>query len=214
MEVLFSNLGYLLRGAVVTIELAVACLALSTVMGLLLGVAAFMGPLWLRAPITVYVFTIRGIPVLVLMFLGYFGLPALGIDISSYVAVGGALTLYSGSYVTEIVRGVLLTIDQGQILAGRSIGLRWWQLLWHVQAPQAIKLALPQLLNNAVIMVKATSYSSIVGVWEMTYASREIVERTLAPFQIFLGVMVIYFAICYPLGLLSRRLEKRFMFSL
>lgn len=214
MGILFSSFGYLLRGALVTVELAAACLVLSTILGFVLGVASFMGPFWLRAPVTAYVFVVRGIPVLVLMFLSYFGLPSLGLDISSTVAVGGALTLYSASYVTEIVRGALRTIDPGQILAGRSIGLRWWQLLWHVQAPQAIKLALPQLLNNAVIMVKATSYSSIVGVWELTYASREIVERTLAAFQIFVGVMAIYFVICYPLGMLSRRLERRFMFSL
>ncbi len=214
MDILFSNLPYLLRGALVTVELAAVCLVLSTALGFVLGVSVFMGPFWIRWPITFYVFVVRGLPVLVLMFLSYFGLPALGWDISSVAAVGGALTLYSASYVTEIVRGALGTIDPGQVLAGRSIGLRWWQLLWHVQAPQAIKIALPQLLNNAVIMVKATSYSSIVGVWEMTYASREIVERTLAAFQIFVGVMAIYFAICYPLGVLSRRLERRFMFSL
>src|SRR3546814_17746425 len=118
-----------------------------------------MGPWWLRTPIAVYVFSFRGMPVLVLMFLSYFGLPALGLHISSLYAVGGALTLYSATYVTDTVRSALRTVDAGQLLAGRSIGLRWWQLLWHVQLPQSISLAIPPLINNSIVVVKATSYA-------------------------------------------------------
>jgi len=214
MDVLWANLPYLLRGALMTVELAVGCIVASNVLGLALGILLFLGPWWVRAPITVYIFVVRGMPVLVLMFLSYFGLSALGVDISSLAAVGGALVLYSATYVTDTFRGALRTVDAGQVLAGRSIGLRWWQLLWHVQLPQSFSLAIPALINNAIVTVKATSYVSIVGVWELTYASREVVERTFAAFQIFVGVMVIYFAICYPLGVLSRQLEKRFAFSL
>ncbi len=214
MDILWANLPYLLRGALMTVELALVCVVVSNILGLVLGVLAFMGPWWARAPITVYVFAVRGMPVLVLMFLSYFGLPALGVNISSLQAVGGALILYSATYVTDTIRSALRTVEEGQLLAGRSIGLRWWQLLWHIQLPQSISVAIPPLINNSIVIVKATSYASIVGVWELTYASREIVERTFAAFQIFLGVMLIYFVICYPLGLLSRALEKKFKYSL
>ncbi len=214
MDILWANLPYLLRGALMTLELSFACVLISNALGLLLGVLLFMGPWWVRAPITVYIFAIRGVPVLVLMFLSYFGLPMLGVDISSLNAVGGALILYSATYVTDTFRGALRTVDAGQLLAGRSIGLRWWQLLWHVQLPQSISVAIAPLINNSIVIVKATSYASIVGVWELTYASREIVERTFAAFQIFVGVMIIYFVICYPLGMLSQAFEKKFKFSL
>ena len=91
--------------------------------------------------------------------------------------------------------------------------MRRWTMLREVILPQAVKISIPPLLNNSVMMVKQTSYVSVVGVWELTYAAREIVERTLAPFQIFLGVMLLYFLICYPLSLSARALERRFSYD-
>ncbi|TAM82926.1 MAG: amino acid ABC transporter permease [Candidimonas sp.] len=214
MEILWLNLPYLLKGALVTLALSASCIALSNLLGLVLGVLLFMGPRWVRGLITVYIFVFRGIPELVLMFLAYFGLSYIGVNVSSVVAVSGALILYAAAYVTDYFRGALRTVDAGQIAAGRSIGLRWWQLLWHIRLPQAFSLAIPALINTAIITVKGTSYVSVVGVWELTFASVEVVQRTFAAFQIFSGVMLIYFAICYPLGVLSRILEKKFKFSL
>ena len=86
-------------------------------------------------------------------------------------------------------------------------------ILRQVVLPQAARIAIPPLLNNSLTAIKQTSYASIVGVWELTYAAREIVERTLAAFQIFLGVMAIYFLICYPLALAARWSEKRLLVS-
>ncbi|MHA3902876.1 amino acid ABC transporter permease [Castellaniella sp. WN] len=210
MTVLWSNFPYLLQGAVVTLALSVVCILLSNILGFFLGAASFLGPGWLRAPIAIYVFVFRGIPELVLMFLSYFGLAFIGFDIPAIVGVSAALILYSAAYVTDYVRGALRTIDAGQVAAGRSLGLRWWQLFFRIELPQAFSLAIPSLINNAIITIKATSYVSIVGVWELTYASIEIVQRTLAAFQIFFGVMLIYFIICYPLGILARVLERRY----
>lgn len=210
MTVLWNSLPYLLQGAAVTLMLSVVCIVLSNLLGFALGAASFLGSRWLRVPIAIYVFIFRGIPELVLMFLAYFGLAYLGFDIPAIVGVSGALVLYSAAYVTDYVRGALETIDAGQVAAGRSIGLRWWQLFLRIEFPQAFSLAIPSLINNAIITIKATSYVSIVGVWELTYASIEIVQRTLAAFQIFFGIMVIYFIICYPLGILARTLEGRY----
>jgi len=209
INVLLTNLPYLLRGALVTLWLALIVVTLGTLLGTGLGILAAGNSRIMRAAITVYIFALRGIPVLVVMFLGYYAFPALGVRVDAYVAVGLAQIVYVGAFTAEIVRSAILSVHPGQVAAAKSLGMRRGAILREVLLPQAVRIAIPPLLNNSLTAVKQTSYASIVGAWELTYAAREIVERTLASFQIFLGVMVIYFAICYPLSLLARWYEKR-----
>ena len=210
-DVLVKNLPYLLSGAIVTVWLAGAVVLLSTALGIVLGTIGAVGGPAARALVTAYIFVLRGIPVLVVMFLGYYAFPAMGYRVNAYVAVGIAQIVYAGAFVAEIVRSAILSVPSGQVAAARSLGMRRRKILTQVVIPQAIRIAIPPLLNTALTTIKQTSYASIVGAWELTYAAREIVERTLASFQIFLGVMAIYFVICYPLAVLSRRLERRFV---
>ena len=209
ISVLLTNLPYLLRGALVTLWLALIVVTLGTLLGTGLGILAAGNSRMMRAAITVYIFALRGIPVLVVMFLGYYAFPALGLRVDAYVAVGLAQIVYVGAFTAEIVRSAILSVHPGQVAAAKSLGMRRGAILREVLLPQAVRIAIPPLLNNSLTAVKQTSYASIVGAWELTYAAREIVERTLASFQIFLGVMAIYFAICYPLSLLARWYEKR-----
>jgi len=209
VNVLVTNLPYLLRGALVTLWLALIVVTLGTLLGTGLGILATGKSRIMRAAITVYIFALRGIPVLVVMFLGYYAFPALGLRVDAYVAVGVAQIVYVGAFTAEIVRSAILSVHPGQVAAAKSLGMRRGAILREVVLPQAVRIAIPPLLNNALTAVKQTSYASVVGAWELTYAAREIVERTLASFQIFLGVMAIYFAICYPLSLLARWYEKR-----
>ncbi len=209
LSVLVANLPYLLRGAVVTLWLALAVVVLGTLAGAALGIVAALGGRLARAAITAYILTLRGIPVLVVMFLGYYALPAMGVRVSATVAVGLAQTIYVSAFVAEIVRSAIRSVPSGQVAAARSLGMRRGRILIYVILPQAVRIAIPPLLNNALVAVKQTSYASIVGVWELTYAAREVVERTLASFQIFLGAMAIYFLICYPLSLVAAWSEKR-----
>jgi len=209
INVLLTNLPYLLRGALVTLWLALIVVTLGTLLGTGLGILAAGNSRIMRAAITVYIFALRGIPVLVVMFLGYYAFPALGLRVDAYVAVGLAQIVYVGAFTAEIVRSAILSVHPGQVAAAKSLGMRRGAILREVLLPQAVRIAIPPLLNNSLTAVKQTSYASIVGAWELTYAAREIVERTLASFQIFLGVMAIYFAICYPLSLLARWYEKR-----
>jgi polar amino acid transport system permease protein len=209
INVLLTNLPYLLRGALVTLWLALAVITLGTLLGTGLGILATGGSRIVRGLITVYVFVLRGIPVLVVMFLGYYAFPALGLRVDAYVAVGIAQIVYVGAFTAEIVRSAILSVHPGQVAAAKSLGMRRGAILREVLLPQATRIAIPPLLNNSLTAVKQTSYASVVGAWELTYAAREIVERTLASFQIFLGVMAIYFVICYPLSLLARWYEKR-----
>jgi His/Glu/Gln/Arg/opine family amino acid ABC transporter permease subunit len=211
-DILFANLPYLLKGAVRTFWMAALFVAVGSALGIVLGSLSAMAPRFVGALITAYVFVIRGIPILVLMFIAYYAPTATMSGTWIPSAGGAALALYTGSYVTEITRGSILAVPKGQIDAARSIGMRGLAILRHVILPQAVRLSLPSLVNNSVIMIKATAYVSLVGVWELTYAAREVVERTLAPFEIFLGVMLIYFAVCYPLSLLARRLERRYAY--
>jgi His/Glu/Gln/Arg/opine family amino acid ABC transporter permease subunit len=209
LTVLYSNFPYLMSGAVMTIWLSLAVVVVGTAIGIGLGILASVGGRVVRATITAYIFVLRGIPVLVVMFLGYYAVPALGYRVNSYLAVGIAQIIYVGAFAAEIVRSAIVSVPSSQIAAAKSLGMRRYAILAHVVLPQATRIAIPPLLNNSLIAIKQTSYASIVGAWELTYAAREVVERTLASFQIFLGVMLIYFAICYPLALLARWYERR-----
>lgn len=210
MDVAFLNINYLLKAALVTVEMAAATVVLSFICGTALGVAAALGGPVLRAVLTVYVYIVRGVPVLVLIFIAYFGLPRLGVNAPNYVAATIALVIYFAAFVADIVRGSILAVPKSTVEAGKAIGLQWGQLLLQIQLPLGMRLALPPLVTTASIAVKSTSYASIVGVWELTYASREVVERTLAAFEIFFTVMVIYFCICYPISLCATYLQRRF----
>ena len=212
-DIFFSNLPYLMKGAVQTIWLGLAGVGFGTVLGLILGILnAALGGVT-AGLINIYVFIIRGIPVLVWMFLAYYMLPQLGLIIGDTIAVIGSLMIYTGAFVAEIARGAVLSIPKHQIDAAKGLGMNKFRTLWLVIIPQAMKMSIPPLLNNSVMMVKATAYVSVVGVWELTYAAREVVERTLAAFQVFFGVMCLYFLICYPLSIAARHLEKRYSYD-
>jgi polar amino acid transport system permease protein len=209
MDVATQNLGYLLKAAAVTLQMAVATVVLSFIVGTALGIVAALGGALARRVLMAYVFVVRGVPVLVLIFMAYFGLPRIGIDAPNAVAATMALVVYFAAFVTDIVRGSILAVPRTTVEAGKAIGLRRGQILLHIQLPLGLRLALPPLVTTASIAVKSTSYASIVGVWELTYASREVVERTLAAFEIFFAVMLIYFCICYPISLLASYLQRR-----
>lgn len=211
LNILIANLPYLLEGAVITLWLSLIVVTLGTLLGTAIGLWASLGGRIAQAFVTSYIFVLRGIPVLVVMLLGYYAFPALGFRANAYVAVGIAQIIYVGAFVAEIVRSSVLSVSAGQVAAGKSLGMRRVGILRHVVLPQAIRIAIPPLLNNSLTAIKQTSYISVVGAWELTYAAREVVERTLAAFQIFVGVMVIYFLICYPLSLLARWCEKRLL---
>lgn len=210
---LLSSMPYLLQGAVVTLQLAVFTVVISFVVGTLLGSLSAIGPRFASWVITPYIYVVRGVPVLVLIFVAYFALPKLGVTLPPAYAAAIALAAYFAAFVTDIVRGAILAVPKLQVEAAKSIGMMPGQILRKVQLPLALRLAAPPLVTNASIAVKSTSYASIVGVWELTYASREVVERTLEAFQVFAGVMLIYFAICYPISLFAAHLQQRLKFD-
>lgn len=212
-SVLQSNLPYLLQGAVYTVILSVIVVSCGTVLGVGIGVLAAVGGKVIRSVITAYIFVFRGIPVLVVMFLGFYSFPAMGLRLDAYTAVAISMIVYVGAFVAEATRGAIAAVSAGQMEAAKSLGMRKSVIMREIILPQAMRLLIAPVLNISLMAIKQTSYASIVGAWELSFAAREVVERTLAAFQIFLGVMIIYFIICYPLSLAARALEKRLAFD-
>lgn len=207
---LIASLPYLLKGAVYTVALSAVTIVCGLVLGCVLGSVGHYGPGPVRKLVALYVFVLRGLPVLIVIFLFYYLPPVWGIDLDVYVAAGSALVCYSGAFVTEITRGAILAVPAAQTDAAKSLGLKTLPMLRLVVFPQALRFSVPPLLNNTIMSIKVTSYSSVVGVWELTFAAREVVERTLAAFEIFLGVMAIYFLLCFPLSVIAGRMERKF----
>jgi polar amino acid transport system permease protein len=167
------------------------------------------GNQYVRSLVVGYLFLIRGIPLLVLLTFTYYLLPLTGIDLPPFWGVVVVMALYYAAFMSEVFRAGILSLPRAQWDAARSLGMTRRLMLQIVIFPQALRLASPPFVSLCANLVKATSLVSIVGLWELTMASREIVERTLAPFQIFLGAAAIYFCICYTLALYGRYLERR-----
>ncbi len=208
MQVILENLPYLLKAAMMTLRLAIVAIVLSTVVGLLGGVLSVVGGRLLRGFFLAYVYVVRGIPILVQVFLVYFGLPFLGFRVNSYVVAIVAISLHMGALMIEIVRGALVAIPRGQSEAGLALGMMPWLLVWQVLLPQALRAALPPYISFLPVTIKATALASVINIWELTLASREIANRTLATFEIFGVTFAVYFLLCYPFTYAGTRLER------
>lgn len=207
--VLWSSFLYLLRGLAVTLELAAVVLVLGTVGGVLGGTLYVWAGWPIRALLTGFVFVTRGVPLLVQVFGMFFILPLVGLKFSGFTSAALALSLFATATITEIVRGGIEAIPRGQLQAALSLGFLYAQAMRTIVLPQAARIILPPLVSQFVFLVKGTSLVSLVGVAELMYSGREVIERTLLGFQIMAMIWLIYTVICYPLTALGRRLEAR-----
>ncbi len=206
---LLHSYWYLFRGAGMTLLMAGASVVPATLLGGVLALVHVFGGRVARSALQVYLFVVRGIPLLVLLTFVYYLLPLTGIDLPPFWGVVVVMSLYYAAFMSEVFRAGIESLPQAQWDAARSLGMQRHLMLRIVIFPQALRLAAPPFISLCANLVKATSLVSIVGLWELTMASREVVERTLAPFQIFIGAALIYFCICYTLALYGRFLERR-----
>jgi His/Glu/Gln/Arg/opine family amino acid ABC transporter permease subunit len=208
-QALIHNFAYLLRGAEFTLLLSAGSIALSTAIGVGVALLHVFGVAPIRLLVELYLFLARGIPLLILLFAMYYMLPYVGIDLQP--TVGGILVIgvYYGAFMSQVFRAAILSLPNNQWDAARGLGMRRLLMLEIVIFPQAFRIATPPFVNTCMQLIKSTSLVSIIGLWELTMAGREVVERTLAPFQIFAGVALIYFCLCYSLAAYGRHLEKR-----
>jgi polar amino acid transport system permease protein len=206
---LSAILPYLLMGARWTLLLsAIAFLGGGTGAFLLLLLRYGQPRLGARA-VHLYVEVLQGTPLLLQLFLVFFGLPLLGVEVSPLLAAGVALTLYASAFLAEIWRGCVDAIPHGQWDASGALGLRFILQMRYVILPQALRIAVPPTVGFLTQLVKATALASIVGFEELTKAGQIVTNATFRPFLIYGLVAAIYFAMCYPLTFCARILERK-----
>jgi len=208
-RLIVESIPFLLKGALYTVQVSILAIAVGLVLGWLFGVAAVSGVTVLRIITFGYVQFIRGTPLLVQIFLIYFGLPALGINVPAYWSGVIALGLNSGGFQAEIVRAGIESIDRGQSEAARSIGMSRLQTLIFILVPQTVRRVIPPLTNELITLVKSSSLLSAIAALELTHAGQLIIARTFAPFEIYAAVALIYLLIVSVLSRASALLERR-----
>lgn len=212
MDLALRSLPFLWGGLLVTLHVSLLVVTFSLAAGVLLGVGIAYGPRWLYWPIRFYSDFFRGVPLLVLIFFVYYGLPAARINLTSFAAAVLALSAFKTAHVIEIVRGAIQSIPRGQTDAGKAIGLTFRQRLQYVVAPQAVRRFLPPWINAVVDTVKGSALVSLVGIVDLMLAIQQVIGRTYVPMPMYVLGALMYFAINYSLSLTSRRLEARFAY--
>ena len=164
---------------------------------------------WQRA-VSAYVTLFQGTPLLMQLFLAYFGMALIGVETSAWTAAAIALTLYSSAFLTEIWHGCVKAVPKGQWEAAQSLALSFSEQLRHVIFPQAARLAVAPTVGFLVQVVKGTALASVIGFVELTKAGTMITNATFKPFVVYSCVALLYFLLCYPISLYARTLERKF----
>ena len=210
-DLVVNSFPLLLLGAGVTIKITAMSVAVGVIIGLFVGIARIcrVKPLeWLAA---VYVDFFRGTPLLVQIFLVYFALPVLtGQRIDPYIAAIGACGINSGAYVAEIFRAGIQSIDEGQMEAGRSLGMTWGQTMRYIIVPQAFKRVIPPLGNEFIALLKDSSLVSVIGFEELTRRGQLIIAKTYGSLEIWISVAIVYLVMTLTISRFVAYLEKRF----
>lgn len=206
---LWDILGFLAGAMRWTVLLSLIAFAGGGLMGLALLVLRFAKLPGAGTAVAWYVQLFQGTPLLMQLFLVYFGLALLGWDTSPMVAASLCLTLYASAYLTEIWRGCVASIPQGQWEASSSLALTYAQQMRHVILPQAARVAIAPTVGFLVQVIKGTALASVIGFVELTKAGQMISNATYQPFMAYTLVGLMYFALCYPLSWWSQRLENR-----
>lgn len=179
-------------------------------MGIVLAVLRVGAPIPIRLLARVYIEFIRGTPLLVVLFIVYFGLPsALPIDLSAYQAAVVGFVLFISAYIAEDFRSGLESVSEGQIEAGLASGLSPAQVMMYIRLPQAVRRMIPVFVNQFIRSTKFTSVASIIGVMELTGSAGIVNARIFAPIETYALVAFVYFVICYSLSLLGRYLYRK-----
>ena len=191
-----------------TLQISVVSIVLGSLLGALAGLMRVQPLRPVRFLAAAYVELLRNIPLMLVLYLIYFGLGAF-FPVSPFWAAVVGLSVFEGAYVAEILRAGIESVDRGQMEAARSLGMSWLQSMRHVIVPQAVRRSLPPLTGQFVSLVKDSSLASLVSYEELMLVGRQINSRIFSPFEVFMTIGAIYFVICLTLSLLSRWQEAR-----
>ena len=203
---IFRNL---LLAARWTVALSLVAFIGGGLVGIILLVARIHNAQAARFFVAGYVQLFQGTPLLMQLFLAYFGLALLGFQTTAWFAAALALTLYTSAFLTEIWRGCVAAIPRGQWEAGQSLALSFTEMLRYVILPQAFKIAIPPTVGFLVQVIKGTALASVIGFIELTKAGTMITNATFAPFLTYSCVALLYFALCFPISWYAKRLELK-----
>ena len=192
-----------------TVALSIVAFIGGGVVGLLLLYARLSGGKIANKLVGGYVQIFQGTPLLIQLFLAFFGIAALGLPVSPWIAASVCLTLYASAYLAEIWRGCVDSVPKGQWEAAKSLGLSFVQQLRLIVLPQAVKIAIAPTVGFMVQVIKGTALASIIGFIEITKTGTMITNATFKPFLVYSFVALFYFALCFPLSWWSKRLELR-----
>ncbi|AJE97524.1 amino acid ABC transporter permease [Pandoraea apista] len=205
----WTYFGYLVQSIGWTLVLSLIAFVLGSAGGFLVMLARISPRRWLRLPSQVFIEAIQGIPLLILLFIVYFGLSVYGFELPAIVAAALALMVYTSAYLGDIWRGCVEAMPRAQWEAAECLSLSRWQTLRLVIIPQAVRLSLPPTIGFLVQIIKMTSLASVIGFVELTRAGQIINNSIFQPFLVFSLVGVFYFVLCYPLSRWSASLEDR-----
>ena len=205
----FPEFLFILQAAQWTLALSAIAFVGGSVLGLIIALSRTSESKVARGAAMVFIQIFQGTPLLLQLFLIFFGAPVLGLDINPWVAAGAALVLNSAAFLGEIWRGCIEAIPRGQWEAAQALNLNYLSRMRFVVLPQAFKIALPPTVGYVVQIIKCTSLAAIIGFTEITRAGQIINNATFQPLQVFSTVAALYFVICWPLSLLAAHMERK-----
>ncbi len=199
----------LLPGLTATIPLTIISFSIAMVIAVIVALIQFANIRLLKQLCRFYIWVIRGTPLLVQLFVVFYGLPRVGVIIDPFPAAVIVFSINEGAYSAEVVRAALEAVPAGQIEAGYCVGMNYLQIMWHIVLPQAMRIAFPPLSNSLIAMVKDTSLAANITVVEMFMETQRIVARTWEPLALYIEVGLIYLLFCTVLTKLQSFGEKR-----
>lgn len=210
-ELARDSLPFLLEGLKITMVIALFSMFFALILGIVLGVARMSKFWFFRIPARVYISFMRGTPLLVFIFILYYGIPVLGIEFKSAIIAGiVGISLNFAAYNAEVVRSAIMSVPRGQWEAAASLQMNYIQTLRKIIIPQATRIALPPTFNIFMDVVKGTSLASVITVQELLYSSRLVAGRTYDSMTMYITAALIYWAVCIVIGYFQERLEKRY----
>ncbi len=208
-DVILHNMPFLIGAAKWTVLISLAAMAISIVLGVFVCAARISKNPILRNAATFYISFFRGVPLLVQLLMFFYMLPHIGLDLPAILAAILSVGLCSAAYTAEILRGALQTIPAGQSEAAHALGMPPLSLWRRILVPQALRLGMPSLINELILLVKVSSLASVVGIGELTRVAQNITGQTYRPLEIYLAAAAIYFVINFGIAQLGRMAERR-----
>lgn len=209
-QLALDSFPYVLSGIWLTLLIAIVSMVVGLIIGFFIALARTSKLLFLQWPARLYISFMRGVPILVILFLLYFGFPVIGVEFTAMQAALIGFSLNSAAYMAEILRSSLSSVDIGQWESSKALGLTYWQSMRRIILPQSVRIAVPPLSNVLMDLIKASSLAAMITVPEMFQKARTVGAREYDLLTLLILVALIYWAICSVMTVLQNYLEKRY----